>query len=110
MAAGEHGTIGYADFEDLLTQLHGLGFSLPNKLVRDVAHAAHGIELATAAWASGDTYQASTSASAYVCFAAASTSGSLGTSSKHRHIAARVLICRTFKSLAFQRWIFSTNS
>jgi hypothetical protein len=49
MAAAEHGTIGYADFEGVLTQLHGLGFFPPNKLVSDVAHAAHGIELAGAA-------------------------------------------------------------
>jgi hypothetical protein len=45
----------------------------------------------------------SVSASAKVYLAAASTSGSLGTSSKHLHIPARDLICRTFRSFAFQR-------
>ncbi len=49
MAAAEHGTISYADFEGLVTRLHALGLFPPNRLVSDVAHAAHRIELATAA-------------------------------------------------------------
>ena len=49
MATAEHGTVGYADFEGLLTRLHGLGFFPPNKLVSDVAHAVHGNELAATA-------------------------------------------------------------
>jgi transcriptional regulator with XRE-family HTH domain len=49
LAAAEHGAVGYGEFEKLLSRLHALGFYPPNKLVSDVAHAAHGIELAAAA-------------------------------------------------------------
>lgn len=40
------GAVRYSDFEALLSRLHALGFFPPNKLVSDVAHAAHGNELA----------------------------------------------------------------
>lgn len=40
---------GYLNFEALLSQLHDLGFYPTNKLVSDVAHAAHGVELAATA-------------------------------------------------------------
>lgn len=42
-------TVRYTDFEALLSRLHDLGFFPPNKLVGDVAHAAHGNELAAMA-------------------------------------------------------------
>jgi transcriptional regulator with XRE-family HTH domain len=40
------GVVRYSDFEILLSRLHALGFYPTNKLVGDVAHAAHGNELA----------------------------------------------------------------
>jgi hypothetical protein len=40
---------GYPDFEALLSRPHDLGFYPTNKLVGDVAHAAHGLDLAAAA-------------------------------------------------------------
>jgi transcriptional regulator with XRE-family HTH domain len=43
------GGVGYPDFDALLSRLHDLGFYPTNKLVSDVAHAAHGVELAAAA-------------------------------------------------------------
>jgi hypothetical protein len=43
------GQVQYRDFEVLLERLHSLGFFPTNKLVGDVAHAAHGNELAAAA-------------------------------------------------------------
>ena len=43
------GTVRYGDFEAVLSRLHDLGFFPPNKLVGDVAHAAHGNELAAMA-------------------------------------------------------------
>lgn len=42
------GGVGYPDFDALLSRLHNFGFYPTNKLVGDVAHAAHGIELAAA--------------------------------------------------------------
>ncbi len=43
--AGDGG-VGYRDFEALLSRLHSLGFFPPNKLVSDVACAAHGNKMA----------------------------------------------------------------
>lgn len=40
------GGVGYCDFEVLLSRLHSLGFFPPNKLISDVACAAHGNEVA----------------------------------------------------------------
>jgi hypothetical protein len=44
----KHDTVGYANFEKLLSRLHVLGFFPPNRFVSDIAHAAHGNELAVA--------------------------------------------------------------
>jgi hypothetical protein len=42
------GSVRYAHVEALLSRLHGLGFYPPNRMIGDIAHAAHGNELAAA--------------------------------------------------------------
>ncbi len=46
------GSVQYQDVEALLSKLHALGFYPPNRMVGDIAHAAHGNELAASVNAS----------------------------------------------------------